>query len=344
MRNMDKRDLQIMEVLAQNCRIAHTTLAKALNVSKDTVAYKIKQLEKADVLSQYVLFIDARKLGFTRYHLLLQFEEGLDNKEKIYDLLRKHEFVMWINTFIGRFDIQIIVDATNSFHLDKIRQELFVLCNNKVKDYIMLTHISDFEFTQLNPVLDLGTKFEKKSDHSFSSMLTTRKFPVDREFNIYSPTSYEVEILKVLADNPNESLISMSKMLKIDRQTVKRKINNLIKNKIILSFGGIPNLSELGFVTYYILVRLIQDTPLNIRKKPFQQLRNIFYAGNTLGNYDLLLYLNARNPKELNDSIELFKKDIGPYIVHYDLLVQDKVHYWKQFSDGIYNQLKSEKK
>ena len=42
---MNKKDLQIMEILAQNCRIPNTTIAKALNISKDTVAYKIKLLD-----------------------------------------------------------------------------------------------------------------------------------------------------------------------------------------------------------------------------------------------------------------------------------------------------------
>ena len=59
-----------------------------------------------------------------------------------------------------------------------------------------------------------------------------------------------------------------------------------------------------------------------------------------LGDYDMILYLNARNPQELNDSIELFKRDIGPYVIHYDLLVQDRVHHWRQFSSGIYKQLR----
>jgi len=106
------------------------------------------------------------------------------------------------------------------------------------------------------------------------------------------------------------------------------------------SFGGIPNLSKLGFVTYYLLVRLSQDTPLEVRKKPFLKLSNIFYAGNMLGDYDMILYLNARTPEELNTSIGLFRSEIEKYLINYELLVQDKVHHWRQFSKGIYETLK----
>ena len=73
-------------------------------------------------------------------------------------------------------------------------------------------------------------------------------------------------------------------------------------------------------------------------------LQNIFYAGKMIGDYDMILYLNARNPDELNSSIELFRSKIEKYIVHYDLLVQDKVLFWKQFNSGIYEDLIDGKK
>lgn len=328
-----------MEIFAQNCRIPHTTIAQAIKVSKDTISYKIKHLEESQFIKEYVLFVDARRLGFTRYHILIKLDAGIKDKQKVYDNISKHKFVMWVNSFIGRYDLQIIIDATDSFYLNKIREELFELCDNKIKEYFILTHLSDLEFTQLNPVLDLKTKFKKKADHSFSSLLTTRKFPVNPNFEKYTPTKSEIEILKILADNPQESLIDIGRKLKIDRNTVKKRITNLIKNKIILNFGGIPNLSKQGFITYYLLVRIEPETPLEILKKPFTKLQNIFYAGKMIGDYDLILYLNARNPQELNTSIELFKSEIEKYILHYDLLVQDKVHHWRQFTPGVYESL-----
>ncbi|NQZ84195.1 MAG: AsnC family transcriptional regulator [Nanoarchaeales archaeon] len=337
---MDKKDLQIMEIYAQNCRIPTTTIAKALKLSKDTISYKINNLIKQKHIKQNILFIDSRVLGFTRYHILLRFDIGVKNKQDIIKLISKHKYVMWTNSFIGRYDLQIILDATDSFHLNKIREELFELCENKIKEYIILTHLSDLEFTQLNPILNLNTKFQKKLDHSFSNILCTKSFPVSKDFVKYNPTLKEIEILNILSQNPQESLINISRELNIDRNTVKKKIINLIEKKVIINFGAIPNLSKQGFVTYFLLVRIKQNTPHEILKKPFLKLQNIFYAGNFIGDYDLILYFNARNPEELNSSIELFKKHTEEYIIHYDLLVQDKNYNWIQFTKGIYENLK----
>ncbi len=337
--NMGQKDLRIMEMLAMNCRIPHTTVAQAINVSKDTAAYRIRRLEEEGYIRQYVLFIDARRLGFTRYHLLVKLDPDAGEKEVICRSLAAHGSVMWINSFIGRYDLQIIVDASDGFELNRIREELFALCGNKVKEYLILTHLYDLEFTQLNPLLDLKTKFQKKDDHSFSSLLSARNFPVGPGFERYGPKKEDSGILRELADDPRASLIDIGRKLSVDRATVKKRIMDLIKKKVILSFGAIPDLSKQGFVTYYLLVRLEQETPLDVLRKPFARLQNIFYAGKMLGSYDMILYLNARNPQELNESIRLFTSDIGSYLVHYDLLVQDKVHHWRQFTDGIYESL-----
>lgn len=338
---MDKKDLQIMEILAQNSRITHTTIAQALRISKDTVAYKIYSLEKAGYLKSPVLFVDARVLGFTRYHILIKFDGGVENREEIYSKMSKNKFVMWINTFIGRYDAQIIVDAKDGFQLNKIKEQLFENCSHKVKEYIILTHLCDFEFTHLNPVTNLKTVFKRKEDHSFSYKLCTKNFPVRMNFETYSPDKYEIRILHALAENPNASLIDIGRRIGIDRITVKKKIENLIDRKVILNFGGISDYSKHGFVVYYLLVRTQQSTPISELKKPFEKLQNIFYAGKMLGDYDMILYLNARTPQELNSSIELFKESIEQYILHYDLLIQDRLIFWQQFTQGIFEELSS---
>ncbi|MEK6959886.1 MAG: Lrp/AsnC family transcriptional regulator [Nanoarchaeota archaeon] len=336
---MDSKDLKILNILAQNCRIANTTIATALHISKDTVTYRIRQLQSQGYLRQYMLFVDARRLGFTRYHILIRFDPAIEDKKKIIERTARHPFVMWINTFIGRYDAQIIVDASNGFHLNSIREELFRTAKHGIQEYTVLTHLLDLEFTQLSPIIDVETSFTRKDDSSFSKSLTTRNFPVGADFDRYLPLRVENEILRLLADDPCSSLVDIASKVGTDRQTVKKHIQTLINHKVILNFGGITDHSKFGFITYYLLVRITQDTPLQTLKQPFASLHNIFYAGRMLGDYDMIIYLNARNPQELNESIELFKSKLGKHILHYDLLVQDRVHHWRQYSAGIHDHL-----
>lgn len=340
---MDKIDLRILEILAQNCRIQANIIAKAVNLSKDTIIYRKRKLEQEGYFRTNMLFLDARKLGFTRHQIFIKFNSEA-NKEDLQNEIKKNPFVMWINTFIGKYDLHIIIDAKDSFHFESIKQNIFSLCDNKIQNFEILIHVFDLEFTNLNPDINLKTKFSKKDDFSFSSLLSPRRFPVDFNFDKYKPALYDVQILEALANNPTESLINLGRKIKIDRKTIKKRIANLIKNKVIIDFGGIPNLEKFGYVTYCLAIRLSQNVPHEILKSPFNELTNIFYAGKVNGQYDLLIYLSAKNPEELNSTIEIIRKRIGKYMYNYDLLVMDKVTYWKQYSRGIHDSLMNEAK
>jgi hypothetical protein len=74
-------------------------------------------------------------------------------------------------------------------------------------------------------------------------------------------------------------------------------------------------------------------------KRPFNELNNIFYAGHMIGEYDMIVYLNARNPTELKASVELFRSKLRGKILKFDLMIDDRVVYWRQFTQGIYNHL-----
>ena len=56
-----------------------------------------------------------------------------------------------------------------------------------------------------------------------------------------------------------------------------------------------------------------------------------------LGDYDMIAYLNARSPLELNSAIDTLRRYLGPHILNFDLLVQNELHHWRQFSRGIYS-------
>lgn len=334
--DLDSQDLGILGAMARNCRVSHAALGKGLRLSKDAVRYRIESLERRGFIQRYVLFLDARRLGFTRYHLLLRLDADLELREEIAQRLAKHPSVMWINTFIGRFDVQIIVDATDGFHLNDLREELFELCAGKVRDYLVLTHLYDLEFTQLNPLLDTQLSMGIEADAGPVHRLSSRNFPVPEDFERVTLKPVDYEILRALADDPRMSISDIADRVVSDRQTVRKRMDALVREKVILNFGAIPNLSQLGFVTYYLLIRMSQNMTPQKLSAPFRELQNIFYAGRMLGDYDMIMYLNARSPQELDASINLFRKRLGKDVVHYDLLVQERVHHWRQFSELLY--------
>ena len=332
----DQIDFRILEFLARNCRISDTAIASALQVSKDTVAHRITAMERSGLIQGYVLFVDARRLGFTRYHILIRFEGDVKNHAAIYARLRQVPFLMWLNTFIGRYDLQVIVDAMDAFNLNQIRDSVFRACHHRIKDYSILSCMHDLEFTHFSPTVERAAPFERRDDSSFSNLLAPRSFPAQAAFTAVTLNRRQIQILQALADDPRSTLTAVAQKVDCDRQTVRVHIESMIRQKVILNFGCIPNLAAQGFVTYYLLVRIDQSSPEQVFHRPFDKLRNVFYAGRMIGDYDMIVYLNARSPQELKRSIEVFRSALGEHLLHYDLLVQDEVHYWRQFVPGIY--------
>ena len=338
---LDRKDLGILRLLACNCRYSHRSLAGALHCSEDSVAYRIACLERDGWLSRRVLFIDGRTLGFTRCHVLLRFERTPSHASGLYERLAGHPMVMWINSFIGKYDVQVIVDARDSFQLHEIVADLLLRAKEPVLEYSILTHLSDLEFTHLNPAIGGVSDLPRKDDSSLSSHLTSPRFPVNEKFTLFPYKRVDLELLKSLSEDPALSMAALAVRAGCDRATARERLIKMIEANVIINFGAVPSVEKFGFVVYYLLVRIRQGAAPKVLQRPFQRLNNIFYAGRMLGGSDLILYLNARSPGELNQSIELFRQELGNQILGYDLLVQDKLWHWRQFTPGMYAALQS---
>ena len=60
-----------------------------------------------------------------------------------------------------------------------------------------------------------------------------------------------------------------------------------------------------------------------------------------MGEYDLVIYLYAKTPEELDNTIYNLEKKIGDNIIDTQLLITNKVIMWRQFTSGLYEELKN---
>ena len=74
MQKMDEIDKKIMFEIDKNSRRSINEISKILKLKKDTVAYRIKQLEDNKIIQGYYTVIDYSKLGYIllRYYVKFQ--------------------------------------------------------------------------------------------------------------------------------------------------------------------------------------------------------------------------------------------------------------------------------
>jgi len=63
MAQLDKIDIQVLEVLQGDCRTPLETIAKRLGIPKSTVHYRMRRLEQTGVIEHYFAKVNATKVG-----------------------------------------------------------------------------------------------------------------------------------------------------------------------------------------------------------------------------------------------------------------------------------------
>ena len=130
---MDEKDLKIIELLKENCKLSTYKISKKTAIPITTVHHRIKKLEKEGVIQGYSVVLDKKKMGklITAYVLAsVDMKTLRDNKNTLSKLVqevqKKHEVEeMCLTT--GQHDVVLKirvsdVDALNHFLMEKIRK------------------------------------------------------------------------------------------------------------------------------------------------------------------------------------------------------------------------------
>ena len=128
--DINQRDSAILNILGRNCRVPYTVLADVVRLSPNSVRYRVEALEEQGVIGDYALVIDLRPLGFTRHHVLLRLGCSADRIHEVCKKLATCPSSVWVASYVGAYDVQIIVDSHSTFSLNNILKELFALADS----------------------------------------------------------------------------------------------------------------------------------------------------------------------------------------------------------------------
>jgi len=337
---MDKRDLQLLRMLGENCRLSYATLAKALNVSKDTVKNRMRALEEKKVITHYNTIIDLRTFGFVKFQIFVKLKNALQNRDDVIERLKKHKSLSFVNTFIGKYDLHVIVDTRDIYSFDRIKSDIFSIFGDEVRDYTILTFYSDLRHTHLIPETSLDIKFDRKNDSSFSSSFS-KSFELEEDFSLFKVDSMDFKILRILAEKPRISLVDMSEKLKLNREAVKQRIIKLINGKVIKSFGANVSFEAFDYVTYFLMIKTNREIEDKQLREKFRGITNVYYSAKVHGDYSLITYVLAKTPKELKESIRKMRNVLENEILEMEVMIFDELVVYKQFPENVLKELEA---
>ncbi len=125
MKDLDKKDCIILNILQNNCRTSLTKIAQEVNLSIDSVKKRMKKMEKNSIFYPRIQ-IRPRGLGFNN---IIDIKIKLNNHskqkvDKFIKYLLEHPRVAELFSVSGEWDLSVIIISKKLEDLEKITSDI----------------------------------------------------------------------------------------------------------------------------------------------------------------------------------------------------------------------------
>ncbi|MFH1308099.1 MAG: Lrp/AsnC family transcriptional regulator [archaeon] len=216
---MNKTDEKLIAELDKNPRIAISRLARKLRISQQVADYRLKKLQKQEVISKLGAIINLKSLGLEHYRVFFSFNSRKEySDEKIFSYLKNKKGVYWGARIGGRYDLHLALLVKDFQELDEFIDDFNSSFPGLIKDYTSCYSIEHIIFRH---------KYLSKDYSEISYGYNDRLKKTDK---------LDREILEKLKDNCRISSLELAKGKNISYKTIINRIKSLEKNKIILGY------------------------------------------------------------------------------------------------------------
>ena len=156
------------------------------------------------------------------------------------------------------------------------------------------------------------------------------------KFSAITPISLDskdVEIIKILEEEGRIPILNLARRVKLSHETVRYRINKLIKNGVIEKFTVSVNKNKLGYNIYAV----IMISTWNYTQKEWEEFLkylmdhpNIIAIEKITGNYDLKIAFYTRNSDEFESVSHIIKTKYSKIIKDWQSFIFTRLYKWKE--------------
>ncbi len=149
---LDKTDLKLISIIADNANMQLYKIAEMLNLSADTAKYRMKKLIDAGVIKGFVPVINYEVIGYKVYAILLNIS-GLNPKREatLAEFLKSNKDVLWAVKTIGKYNVLLYICVSEPDALMKTTTALRSYFTEAVRDYETLINYEEYKYTYWAP-------------------------------------------------------------------------------------------------------------------------------------------------------------------------------------------------
>jgi len=304
---LDLTDKKILAELDKNCRIPNSKLAKIVNKSRETVKYRIQQLEKNGIIQKYITSINPNKLGYYMFKVYLQLENIPRERERFYEFLKNQKIIYWMGVSDGAFDcVFAILSKSITVYYDQINNIL-----------------SQFKGLIVKKVL--GTMVDTRQyNKKFFTNDTNGKYVifggdvVDNKID-----ELDHKILEILANNARIPIAELARKVNSTIEIVRRRIKDMEEKEIILCYRIAVDFNKLG-LEFFKAIIYFKSLSIEDERSLFEWMKrhpNSLYYIRSLAPWEVEFEFVVENYQQFNRTINELRKRFPHVISHYEHLI-----------------------
>jgi len=304
---LDLTDRKILAELDRNCRIHNSVLAKKVHKSRESVKYRIQQLQKNGVIEKFITSINPNKLGYFMFKVYLKLENIPNEREKFFDELKHNKDIYWYGVSDGVFDVVFAI-------LSKSTIEYFEKINVLLSkwDYLVVSKV-------------LGTMVDTRQYNK-------KFFTNDRngQFVIFGGDTVKNEIdeldykiLNILANEARIPLTELARRVKSTIEIIRGRIKKLEEKQIILNYRIAVDFNKLG-LEFFKAIIYFRKLSREDEGSLFEWMRahpDSLYYIRSLAPWEVEFEFAVENYQHFNEIINDLRKRFPHVIRNYEHLI-----------------------
>ncbi len=321
MLKLDKKDHLILFELDRNSRQSINELAQKTKLSRDIVAYRVKQLEQRGIIQKYITIIDFSKFVYNIIRLYLRLQRSTPEiEEQIITYFVQQKNTLTVYKIDGHYNLAVGF-LVKDLHTYQLVYEEFL---KQFKPYIAEKYVSVF----LDYVHYHHNYLVEKKYHDYTALSTGSFIPFQHD-------EKDIQLLNAIKENSRISLLELSQKLKMTSTGIRYKLKNLEKNKVIVAYKLLLDTSKLGYEYYKVDLELEDINVISFLKQFITQHPNVIYRDVAVGGSDFEFDCEFQNQQEFYRFIDEIKSLVPQKIRNYLYYKAIKIYKYSYFPEEI---------
>src|SRR3989344_5405969 len=145
--DIDKTNLQILNLISENARMSSVEISQKLKISPNTIILRIKEMKKLGIIQSFKPLIHLENTSYHGYKALVKFQNITETKEiEIINYLKSEVNIVGIIKLIGLWDFEIEFEVKSKEEMLELTRSFRDRFKKVIKDFEVVPLFHEYKY------------------------------------------------------------------------------------------------------------------------------------------------------------------------------------------------------